>query len=414
MSATRPAVGAGAFSRTTVIALILVGVFSFSAYVVLSAYAPLLREGNDGGGHALSKSAVGYAFLAALLEENGVTVLAPRGALPETRDGLLVYTPRDLEQMADLESIDEYQITIIVPPKWNVAPDLQKSGWVRRAGMTRLKPLTITAGETAFSFEFARREGVSQIIVEPADAVGGMITRSVPSRNIGSIDRLQYLKPADNLEPILMAGNGEIVFAKVKDLPFYLLSDADLANTHGLSGVARATVAAGIFDFARAGGPVVFDLSLHDIERTRNIIRLALEPPFLAATLCALFGTLLLALKAAMRFGPIRSVTRPFDAGKAALADNSAALIRMAKRENAFGGRYADLIRRRIAKAIGAPKTMTSSGLDTLIDSIGAERRNVKFTSLVNDICMAGDGASFVRAARRLHQFEREIIRDHR
>ena len=58
----------GAFSRAVVLALIVVGALSFAAFVVLSAYAPDLRSGSDGRGHALSRSAVGYAALVALLE----------------------------------------------------------------------------------------------------------------------------------------------------------------------------------------------------------------------------------------------------------------------------------------------------------------------------------------------------------
>ncbi|VAW01911.1 hypothetical protein MNBD_ALPHA05-527 [hydrothermal vent metagenome] len=414
MSAGEKTEPSSAFSRLTVIAIISVGIFTFSAFIVLSAYAPVLRDGNDGRGHALSKSAIGYAFLVALLEETGVPVLVARGAEPQARDGVLVYTPRDIKAMEQLGSLDEYQITVIVLPKWKATPDPMKPKWVRRAGMTLLTPLTLTLGERDVTLEFRRRKDAPQIIIEAADASGSLITQGAASQNIGVIENLQYFTPDDTLEPILKTKNGEILFAKVKDLPLYIISDTDLANTHGLYNVDRAKLTAAFFDYARVGGPVVFDLSLHGIARTRNIVRLALEPPFLAATLSALLGALLLGLKGAARFGPIRTQAPPFDAGKAALADNSAALIHMAKREEAFGARYADMTRRGIAKAIGAPKNLSPTELDALIDKISVGKPDVHFSILAHQVGAAGGVAPFVRAARRLYQFKKEIMRDHR
>ena len=400
----------GAFSRTAAVAIVLVGVFTFCAFVVLSAYAPALREGDDGGGHALSKSAVGYAFLAALLEETGVAVLAPRGGVPDTRDGALVYTPRNAGAMEALGALDPFQITVVIPPKWITRPDPNRPGWARRVGAAPSSPLLMTMGEQEVSIAFERRTETSDVIVEAADATGALVLRTIPSRNIGAIENLQYIAPDETLEPILTARNGDILFAKVRDLPLYVLSDADLANTQGLANEDRAKVTAIFFDYVRAGGPVVFDLSLHGVERTRNIVRLALEPPFLAATLCALFAILLLALKAAARFGPARAPVRPFEAGKAALADNSAALIRMARREAAFGPRYADMTRRRIAHAIGAPRHMAPEALDALIDKIAAGKTHAPFSTLVREAGLADSVGAFVRAARRLHQFKKEIL----
>ena len=67
------------FSPVVALWLVIVGVFSFSAFFVLQAYAPDLRGGDDGGAHALSKSAVGYAGLVALLKARGEPVVISRG-----------------------------------------------------------------------------------------------------------------------------------------------------------------------------------------------------------------------------------------------------------------------------------------------------------------------------------------------
>ena len=235
---------------------------------------------------------------------------------------------------------------------------------------------------------------------------------SFDSRDIGKIDRLQYMPQDASLDPMIASAEGRTLIAKLKDAPVYIIADPDLTNTHGLASESRARLAAEFFTYARAGGPVIFDLTLHGIERTRNIVRLVLEPPFLAATLCLLFATLLLSLKAAARFGPTRRPVRPFEAGKSALADNSSALIRMANRETAFGGRYADLTRQRIANAIGAPKSAKNEAVDGLINKVAGGDRD--FTALAARIKSAESTAEFVDAARSLYHYKKEIMREPR
>lgn len=399
----------GAFSKQTALIIILVGVFTFSAFIVLSAYAPKLREGTDGGTHALSKSAIGFAFLAELLDRSGADILAPRSPLTDTTDGVLVYTPREFDAIEDAGPLDPYQITVIVAPKWRATADPFRRGWVRKAGLKRSSDIALEFGDSAYILKLSRIPGVTSLSAAAANADGGLILNPLSSTAMGEIDRLQYLPKDDALEPVIVASGGQTLIAKLKDFPVYIVSDPDLANTHGLSNENRARLAAEFFDYARAGGPVIFDLSLHGIERTRNVVRLMLEPPFMAATLCVLLAAILLALKAAARFGPIRSTARAFEAGKLALADNSAALIRMARRETAYGGPYADLMRRRIAAAIGAPKNIAAHELNALIKKVAASDQD--FEALAARLQDSENAAYFAKTARRLYQFKKEITK---
>ena len=96
MSADAPTPAAPLFSARTMLIVVLVGLFAFSAFVVLSAYAPDLRSGSDGGGHALSKSAVGFAGVVELLKGMDEPVVVSRGEPPPTPEGkgVLILTPR--------------------------------------------------------------------------------------------------------------------------------------------------------------------------------------------------------------------------------------------------------------------------------------------------------------------------------
>jgi hypothetical protein len=66
MSEEAAATPSSPFSTRTILSLVFVALFAFSAFVVLSTYAPDLREREDGGGHALSRSAIGFAGAVAL------------------------------------------------------------------------------------------------------------------------------------------------------------------------------------------------------------------------------------------------------------------------------------------------------------------------------------------------------------
>ena len=81
--------------------------------------------------------------------------------------------------------------------------------------------------------------------------------------------------------------------------------------------------------------------------RQPSLIRLAVEPPFLAMTLALIAAALLAGLHGAVRFGQPRREERAIALGKAALVENSAGLIRLARREARLGAAYADVVRRR-------------------------------------------------------------------
>lgn len=402
----------GAFSPAVIASVILVGVFSFAAYIVLSAYAPSLRDGDNGGTHALSKGATGFAGLAALLRDVGMPVLTPRGPIPDARDGIIVYTPERAAAFDDAAPLDPYQIALIIAPKWTTAPHPLRRGWVLKVGARLDDTLRVPIGEDEIVIELDHIAGDHPVGIEPADAFGGAIAAPFAVTSIGAVESLQFLKASEAIEPLL-AANGHTLVGKLKDRPVYIVSDPDLLNTHGLRRVERADLAVGLFKLARAGGPVIFDLSLHGIERTRNIVRLALEPPFLAATLSAILAGLLLALKAASRFGPAAAAPAAHDFGKAALADNSAALIRMAGRESAFAPRYADLTGRRIARAVAAPRTLSQTELHALFDRIaGRKDAGRSFGSMARRAQDVRDPEALVSLARQLHQFKKEIMRE--
>ena len=97
--------------------------------------------------------------------------------------------------------------------------------------------------------------------------------------------------------------------------------------------------------------------------------------------------------------------------GKRALADNGAALLRLAKRRHRTGGRYAMLTREAVAKASGAPPGLTGEALDLYLDKL--TREGEPFTSIAARAEDAPDTRRLLKAARDLYHWRRTVTREH-
>src|SRR5260221_1961606 len=118
----------------TALWIVLVGVFSFSALMVLLAYAPDLKTGNDGQAHALSKSAVGYAGVVEALKLTGEPVLIMRARAPKgRREGLLVAAPYLTAEKKTIELLGFQGPVLVILPKWLTAPNPLHPGWIGHA-----------------------------------------------------------------------------------------------------------------------------------------------------------------------------------------------------------------------------------------------------------------------------------------
>ncbi|MGA0602135.1 hypothetical protein ACO2Q3_15620 [Caulobacter sp. KR2-114] len=396
------------FNPITAIWLVLVGVFAFSALVVLGTYERDLRGGDDGGAHALSRSAVGYAGMAQFLRDAGQTVVISRNKLSKGHaEGLLIATPPLDGKLADVKALNFGGPVLLVLPKWNAFPDFLRRGWVgegRPIDLTRLDKASLLGG-----YAPARRPGASPATLF---ARGDVFGDSLSFRT-GPIDRLQVLQTKD-LIPVLQDETGATVLGRDPKSNVYVLSDPDLLDNHGLKSVDNALAGARIVETLKAGdGPVLFDVSLDGFARERNVMRLLFDPPFLAVTLCLFLAACLAGFQAACRFGATRRAGRVFALGKEALADNTAALIRLTGREHRMGLRYAELTRNLAARATGVPRELTGDALTRFLDRMGAQRgAEDRLSELTAIIGGAANREQVLAAARRLFRWRLEMTRE--
>lgn len=179
-------------------------------------------------------------------------------------------------------------------------------------------------------------------------------------------------EPPPNPDVILKI-DGKVVLIRLEDTQTYILSEPDLVNTMAFQTQGGAQLANAILDDIIQMEDIDlyaadFDVSLHGIEANRNIIKLMVTPPFLAATLCLLAAGGLVAWQGFNRFGDPARVRPDYAQGPVSLARTAAEFMGIANRAHQTGEEYAKLIRRQVTAQLGF-KDRSSDHIDALLDA---------------------------------------------
>ncbi|HEY2709762.1 MAG TPA: hypothetical protein VGI95_17060 [Caulobacteraceae bacterium] len=399
--------GRPVFRARTAITLVLVGIFAFSAFVTLLAYAPDLERDPSCRPNVYSKCAIGFAGLEAAVKLAGVPTLISRHPLPKGRsEGLLVATPEP-ERGADIGALNFGGPVLVVLPKWSVSPDPTHASWGLKQGV--IPAAEMPNKDLLDVVTVTRRPGISRPRLVGVDGTPLAGLSLAP----GPIEQLQSLQ-ASGWTPVLTDESGDVIMAQAANTRIYVLADPDLLNTQGLGNLDTFGAAASIVRALRAGeGPVMFDVTLNGYKMERSPLRLMFDPPFLAVTLCFVAALALAGLQAAFRFGPVIRPQRVLALGKEALTDNSAQLIRLAGRETHMAPGYADLTRKAAARAVGVPRELTGQALTDFLDRMGAQRGATDNLATLNLEAGRVEGRSALTAlAGRLYRWRLEMTRE--
>lgn len=373
------------FALRTVVILVALTVVGFIAYVLLAAYGPDLRPARNGGAHALSNSAVGMSGVVELIKLRGGSVDVVRREADLDGPGLLVVTPLPTTSPEELRELLDRRTdlpTLIVLPKWIVREMANRPAWVEAFGTIPEAFVTRVLGE---------------LDVEVVDPGGRGL------RTIGG----------DGVEALFPGPDGGALLAEIGTSSHYVLADPDVINNHGLATAAGAQRALEVLEYvAPPDEPITFDVTLVGLGGSPNLLRLAFEPPFLPLTLCLIAAAALAVLHALRRFGPPLREERAVAFGKRAIAENGAALLRLARRRHRTGERYAMLTRDAVAAATGAPPGLTGEALDAYLDRL--DREGEPFSSIAERANAAPDTRRLLAAARDLYHWRRTVTRDHR
>jgi hypothetical protein len=388
----------GLFSLRTIILLVAVGVAAFAAMLIGAAYAPGSVPKGGGAAHAVSNSAVGYSGIIQMAQAAGYQTRVIRDDNRLDGSGLMVLTPQTADTpMGEVIARRSRLPTLIVLPKWATMADPKHPGWVGHLGLLpSSEPYGVLAPANKLVITRTRSGGA------PLIAAGWLSDSAI---RIAAPHPLQTISGA-NLKPLLTDETGRIVLGQIGDGPLYVLADGDLLSNMGMRDEANAAAAIDLLDQLNVSNePISFDVTLVGLGRSPNPLRLAFDPPFLAMTLTLVAAMLLAGWQAFARFGPAVRRERAIAFGKAALVDNSAALIRKARRQARLGGRYVEVIRDRAVTAFGVPARLRDTGIDDYLDKMGGR---AKFSDLAAAADAASDRASLVAAAQALHDWQKE------
>jgi hypothetical protein len=398
---------ANPFNPRLVYGLIAVGLIAFGALVLSIAYGPPVRdtEGQVDRAQMLSPSAVGYQALTRLVGAfRQVRIISSSTDLDG--DALLVMAVGTSTLPEDVQWVRarrEGRPTLIILPKWVTARHGGRRDWVTLMRRGAGQPVARALG-------FQLRSAARPLPGEPArgtDMLEGM-TMPVPAFP-------QVIEGPDVVPLVSLPDGGGALVARIGDQPLYVVADPDLLNNHRIGDPRVARAALALIDSLNPADAQNVDFSTFSDRpeptpvRQPSLIRLAVEPPFLAMTLALLAAALLAGLHGAVRFGRPRREGRAIALGKAALVENSAGLIKLARREAALGPAYADVVRRDTGRAVGAPLTLSDQALDAYLDRL-SKADGPKFSQLANDVVWARDRHELVAAARALFSWKKDII----
>ena len=392
----------GAFNARTMLLITAIGALAFIAMLVLGAYAPDLRSGRNGGAHALSNAAVGFSGLVRLAGETKLNPTIVRSASDFDNEDLAVITPENSSaNLAKILKARGPRATLIVLPKWWTTADQTHPGWVRVIGLALPdEPEGVLAPDVKLKIARAKSHGEALVNSEGAMPTGVHFLAPAVVQSISG----------DNIHPMITTPKGDIVLGRVGTRNLYVLGEPDLLNNHAMGNETQARSALALLDYLNStdADGVLFDVTANGLGRSRSPLRLAFDAPFLGVTLTIFTAMLLAAWQALNRFGPVRRRGRAIAFGKAALVDNSAALIRKAGREAHLGSRYVEVIRERAVALFRLPSTLGAQALDERLEPLNANR---SFATAVHLASSAQTRDELLGAAQSLNQWIEEVQR---
>ena len=402
------------FSRGSVLAILLIG---FGAFIAMLYFLGVGDTGGDRGSgraHASSNALHGYAGLTDLLEANGYTVTKSLERSGYQTSQLLVLTPTqstDAEEFAKiLEDRQYYGPTLVILPKWFVTrprgeiadedKERVKDDWVRLVSTTTPQwtqelpePYALTVeADTPESEEKQRWAGLG--ISGELPSFSGLHAEAASGHEALVID------PSGRRLAVNVIGEeGSYFYEEAHFLTFVI--EPDLMNNYGLADPARAALALAIVEQSSYDDKnITFDMTLVGFGGTTNLLTLAFQPPFLAATLCLIIAMLIVGWRAFLRFGPVAAKANEGSFGKTQLVSNGAGLIMRAGRLQLLGEPYIALTQRKLASALG----LTHADAEAIDESLAQRLPDEEpFSNRAARLQSARSTADVVRAAQSLN-----------
>jgi hypothetical protein len=387
-----------------------VALFAVSLYFMASGDSG--GRGDRIGPSTFSRSAIGYAGIAEVLQRQGVAVVKSQyDSLAKASPGSVVVIAEPRSNAASESSIRRLLASnttmLLVLPKWTGGPSEDHPGWLASLAEGQIGEALWTLRLVAPKAEVTRERNkvfwtINALRIAP------------------SIDQpIQLIRGQPPFLPIVAAPEGMLIGEIVRgSRRIWVLSDPDIIANQGFGrGNNAALAVAAIKRLRGADGSVIFDETVHGfVARPASPFLLLFRFPFVVATIQGLMAVALLLWATLGRFGAPQSLPPPLNAGRSGLLQNMASLIEFTGHQETVIRRYVLETVRDVGRQLHAPRGISGNALVAWLQRVGAARGvETDCGAVIRQIEELSEGryrnlSALVRLARQIHQWKGEII----
>lgn len=412
------------FSPRVLTALVSTIAVAFLGSLLLTGYRGEVERSDTVGANSYSRSAIGHAGFFEVLRSTGIRVVRAQND-PLARlgtDGVLVLAEPTSNLASDLHrsKLSTATAVLLVLPKWIGRRSTTRRDWIGGAELISIAAPRVHFRAVATKGEIVRVASPSNYSVNELRL------------NPQVAGPLQLVKDSD-LRPLIATSDG-VLLGEIfnRDRRIAVLSDPDIIENHGIGRSDNAALAVALIErLRRQDGLAVFDETIHSLQdaatgpagRSNNGIqsdRTNIQPSFLIFSfpywligLQAMVALALLLLASTGRFGAPRLRPAALGIDKRALITNTARLID-------FGGHHAALLRRYVqinlqdaAKALHAPRGLSTAALILWLDQASKKRGATSSAgALIAEMNSAasGDLSRQFASVRKLLRWRKELV----
>lgn len=395
--------------------LIGLGVVSFLLVIGLSVFMKDPKYMGTYGADSFSTSAIGHKAFYRSLKNAGFNVLQSQNRTSEkvtTESLLLVMEPGvDPERLEDLKAMFVTGNVLLVLPKRNGLPGGLNRRWVAvtsPVGDQRIEQILGAIGDGNF-----KNDPGASIISEGKNQ--NWTNFSTPY--LPTIDQPQTINWS-RLTPLIWNDEG-ILLGKLNRSygNFYILSDPDILQNHGLG---KGDNAVFLFDIiaelTQGTNVIIVDETAHGHILSPDILKSAFSPPLLFPVMIFLAAFITLIWGTAARFAPTRDERPAFTKDKLPLIQNISSLL-------TFGGHFGTVTERYymdalkdVAEKLYAPNGLHGMDLINWVDNNSAGReisvnyKNIRrraYQSITHD---SANSARQVKLAKDVYNWKNEVL----
>lgn len=400
------------FSQRLLIGWIAAAIVTFACSLYFMGGGGNVNTTDNVGPGAFSRSAIGHAGFADILQRLGITVVkSQHNSLAKLGAGsvLVVAEPRPAAQPeADLRALLNARTVLLVLPKWRGEPSERHRGWISEATQK-------SEADARWALRLVADRG--EVVRVPS--TGGFLVNQL--RAVPTLAAPMQLMQGGRLRPVVASAAGILVGEIVeRSRRVLVLADPDAIANHGLAEPGNAEFAVALVRLLRgANGSVVFDETVHGfLSPPASPLMLLFRFPFWVVTVQGLVAVGLLLWATLARFGAPQAPPPQLEAGKQGLIANAARLLEFAGHRQIMLRRYVHATIRDVARQIHAPRGLSEGALIAWLQRVGRARAiGIDCGDVLRRMdAAAGDrGAetTLVPVARDIYQWKRGILDGH-